>query len=65
MDGIESDSASAVQGQAVFLGMRDGSNIGVGVCRRPWRRPVSADPSAMVDAHRVVSWSWRTIVIPT
>jgi hypothetical protein len=57
-----SGSATVIQGQVVALGVRGGMSDGVGV----WcRRPESVVPAAMVEPHRVVRWSFLTIVIPT
>ena len=61
----DSGSAIVVHGQVVVLGVRGGMSDGVGVWRRPCRRPESAMPAAMVEPHRVVRWSFLTIVIPT
>ncbi len=61
----DSGSATVVQGQVVALGVRGGMSDGVGVWRRPCRRPESAVSAAMVEPHRVVRWSFLTIVIPT
>ena len=49
----------------VALGVRGGMSDGVEVWRRPCRRPESVVPAAMVEPHRVVRWSFLTIVIPT
>ena len=66
LDGwLDSESATVVQGQVVALGVRGGIIDGVGVWRRPCRRPESVVPAAMVEPHRVIRWSLRTIVIPT
>ena len=66
LDGwLDSESATVVQGQVVALGVRGGIIDGVGVWRRPCRRPESVMPAAMVEPHRVIRWSLRTIVIPT
>ena len=66
LDGwLDSASANVVQGQVVALGVRGGMSDGVGVWRRLCRRPESIVPAAMVDPHRVVRWSFLTIVIPT
>ena len=61
----DSESATVVQGEVVALGVRGGTIDGVGVWRRPWRKPKSIVPAAMVEPHRVVRWSFLTIVIPT
>ena len=61
----DSESATVVQGQVVALGVRGGIIDGVRVWRRPCRRPKSVVPAAMVELHRVIRWSLRTIVIPT
>jgi hypothetical protein len=61
----DSGSATVVHGQVMALGVRGGMSDGVGVWRRPCRRPESAMPAAMVEPHRVVRWSFLTIVIPT
>ncbi len=47
------------------LGARGGISDGVGVWWRPCRRPESVVPAAMVEPHRVVRWSFLTIVVPT
>jgi hypothetical protein len=66
LDGwLDSESATVVQRQVVALGVRGGIIDGVGVWRRPCRRPESVMPAAMVEPHRVIRWSLRTIVIPT
>ena len=66
LDGwLDSESATVVQGQVVALGVWGGIIDGVGVWRRPCRRPESVMPAAMVEPHRVIRWSLRTIVIPT
>ena len=61
----DSGSATVVHGQVVALGVRGGMSDGVGVWRRPCRRPECAVPAAMVEPHQVVRWSFPTIVIPT
>ena len=61
----DSGSATVVQGQVVVLGGRGGMSDGVGVWRRSCKRPESVVPAAMVEPHRVVRWSFLTIVIPT
>jgi hypothetical protein len=43
-----------VQGQVEFVGGQGGRSDGVGVCRRPWRRPESVLPAAMGEAYQVV-----------
>ena len=42
------EGGGTVQGQALDVGMRGGRRDGGGVCRRPWRRPESGVPAAMV-----------------
>ena len=61
----DSGIVTVVQGQVVALGVRDGMSDGVEVWRQPCRRPESVVPAAMVELHRVVRWSFLTIVIPT
>jgi hypothetical protein len=61
----DSESATVVKEQVVALGVRGGIIDGVGVWRQPCRRPESVVPAAMVEPHRVVRWSFLTIVIPT
>jgi len=66
LDGLsDSESATVVQGQVVALGVRGGIIDGVGVWRRPCRRPESVVPAVMVEPHQVIRWSLQTIVIPT
>jgi hypothetical protein len=54
---LDSESATVIQGQVVALGVRGGIIDGVGVWRRPYRRPESVVPAAMVEPHRVIRWS--------
>ena len=66
LDGwLDSESATVVQGQVVALGVRGGIIDDVGVWWRLCRRPESIVSAAMVEPHRVIRWSLRTIVIPT
>ena len=60
-----SETSAVIHGQVVNLGIRGGINDGVEILPRPYSRPKSVMPAAMVEPHWVIIQIFLTIVIPT